>query len=176
MESKKKKKKKKEEKNKKEEEEDMPIHKTLLGLLILMPSVMSFASSDAPTAYDLLEEYSFPRGILPEGVESYLLTSDGSFDLYLREECEFKVQGGSYVLRYKRKISGVLEPGALKKLHGVSVKLLFLWFGIDEVVRTGDSLEFRVGLLSATFPSDNFEDCPRCRCGFDCASGSVLDS
>uniref|UniRef100_A0A1D1ZLQ4 Tetraacyldisaccharide 4'-kinase n=1 Tax=Anthurium amnicola TaxID=1678845 RepID=A0A1D1ZLQ4_9ARAE len=137
------------------------------------------AAGDAPpTAYEMLERHGFPRGILPEGVESYVLREDGSFEVYLggRRDCDFAVEGG-YLLNYKRRITGRLDEasGALRQLKGVSVKVLFVWFGISEVVHGGDVLSFHLGPLSASFPLSNFEECPRCRCGFDCAA-MVSDS
>lgn len=141
------------------------------GIIFLFICI-SAAFADSPTAYELLERYDFPRGILPEGVQSYLLRSDGSFDVYLADDsCEFKVTG--YTLRYSRRVRGTAQVGLLTGLKGVSVKVLFLWFPIDEVARSGDQLEFRVGLFSASFPLSNFEECPRCRCGFDCDSAAA---
>lgn len=155
-----------------------PTPKTLLGFLLILSLSLAFAEtdlSDAPTAYDLLESFDFPRGILPQGVQSYLLRKDGSFEVYLGGDCEFKVTGG-YLLKYKTKITGTVESGTIKNLNGVSVKVLFLWFGIGEIVRSGDELNFYVGPLSASFPFSNFEECPQCPCGFDCATPLVSDA
>ncbi|EHA8589741.1 hypothetical protein COCNU_scaffold012153G000060 [Cocos nucifera] len=155
-----------------------PTSRTLLGFLLLLFLSLAFADtklSDAPTAYEVLERFNFPRGILPEGVQSYLLSEDGTFEVYLSGNCEFKVTS-SYLLRYKRKITGTVKSGTLDDLNGVSVRVLFFWFGINEVVRSGDELDFYVGPLSASFPSSSFEECPRCRCGFDCATPSVSDA
>lgn len=137
------------------------------------------ATADAPTAYEMLEKYGFPKGILPEGVTSYVLREDKSFEVHLggRGDCDFAVEGG-YLLNYKRKISGRLDEaaGALTELKGVSVKVLFVWFGIGEVVRGQNSLSFYVGPLSASFPLSNFEDCPHCRCGFNCSPGAAEEA
>ncbi|XP_010930507.1 uncharacterized protein At5g01610 [Elaeis guineensis] len=156
----------------------VPTARTLQGLLLLLFLSLAFAEtnlSDDPTAYELLERFNFPKGILPQGVQSYLLSEDGTFDVYLSGDCEFKVTS-SYLLRYKRKITGTVKSGTLDDLNGVSVRVLFLWFGINKVVRSGDELHFYVGPLSASFPSSNFEDCPRCRCGFNCATPLVSDA
>ena len=48
------------------------------------------------------------------------------------------------------------------------MKVFFLWLNIVEVVKSGDDLEFSVGIASANFPLDNFEVCPQCVCGLDC--------
>ncbi|KAG0486994.1 hypothetical protein HPP92_009089 [Vanilla planifolia] len=109
----------------------------------------------------MLEKFNFPKGILPEGVESYLLRKDGSFDVYLGKNCDLKV-AGNYFLRYSRKVSGKVETGSLKSLSGVRVKIVFLWFGIGQVLRSGDELRFHVGPFSASFPVSSFDECPRC--------------
>ncbi|RWW21976.1 hypothetical protein GW17_00013844 [Ensete ventricosum] len=117
----------------------------------------------------MLEKFDFPKGILPEGVKGYILNGDGSFEVYLSENCEFTVEGG-YILKYGRKITGKVKSGTLTDLKGVSVKVLFAWFGINEVVRNDSDISFSVGPLSASFPVSNFDECPRCNCGFDCAT------
>lgn len=75
---------------------------------------------------------------------------------------------GSYQLRYKSKISGYIAKEKLSQLNGISVKVLFLWLNIVEVVRNGDDLEFSVGIASAGFPIDNFDVIPQCGCGLNC--------
>ncbi|WOL11913.1 hypothetical protein Cni_G20677 [Canna indica] len=152
-------------------------HKTLLFFLLLALRLSaSFAEtqvSDKPTVYEILETYDLPRGILPEGAQSYVLRQDGSFEVYLSGECEFKV-AGSYLLKYKKKVTGTVGAGSLTNLQGVSVQVLWFWFGVNEVVRSGDELKFYVGPLSATFDLSSFEKCPRCRCGFQCSVAAVV--
>ncbi|XP_020584550.1 uncharacterized protein LOC110027445 [Phalaenopsis equestris] len=154
--------------------------RTLLGFLLISPWISPIPASthtkpyNTPTAYEMLEKFDFPKGILPEGVQSYLLRNDGSFDVFLGDFCELKVSG-NYLLRYKKKISGKLEPGSLKNLDGVSVKILFLWFGINEVIRSGDELRFYVGPFSSSFSVSNFEFCPQCRERFGSGDQFVLD-
>ncbi|KAG6529160.1 hypothetical protein ZIOFF_011355 [Zingiber officinale] len=121
----------------------------------------------------MLEKFDFPKGILPEGVPSYELKDDGSFTVFLASNCEFKVDGG-YLLKYDSKITGKVDARALTDVKGVSVKVLFAWFSIGSVARSDAALNFYVGPLSATFPVANFEECPRCRCGFDCATAASI--
>nr|XP_019703642.1 uncharacterized protein LOC105034467 [Elaeis guineensis] len=154
----------------------MPTSKTLLVFLLISSLSLSFGEalvSDAPSAYEMLERFSFPKGILPEGVQSYTLNQDGSFEVFLSEDCEFKVDGG-YLLKYQKKITGKVESGSLTSLRGVNVKVVLMWFGINGVVRSGGDLNFYVGPLSASFPLSNFEECPKCRCGFDCITAAAL--
>ncbi|GMI83576.1 hypothetical protein like AT4G02360 [Hibiscus trionum] len=74
----------------------------------------------------------------------------------------------SYELSYKSTIQGVISPGKLSNLKGVSVKVLFFWLNIVEVVHGGDEMQFSVGIASANFPIDNFYESSQCGCGFDC--------
>ncbi|WOL03620.1 hypothetical protein Cni_G12340 [Canna indica] len=145
-------------------------HFLLVSALVL--SSAESLVSEAPTAYEMLENFDFPKGILPEGVKGYKLNGDGTFVVLLSGNCEFKVDGG-YVLKYSSKISGKVDSGSLKNLKGVSVKVLFAWFGINGVVRNDEELNFFVGPLSASFPVSNFEECPRCSCGFDCVTDAA---
>ncbi|KAI3773162.1 hypothetical protein L6452_04365 [Arctium lappa] len=132
-------------------------------LLLLLTS----ATTTTPTVYQVLEEYDFPKGLLPTGVTNYTLNkSTGEFEVNLSETCSFTVQ--SYELKYKSTISGVIRKDKLTKLKGVSVKLLFFWVDIVEVYRDSDELEFSVGILSADFQIDGFDESPECGCGFDC--------
>ncbi|KAL0001309.1 hypothetical protein SO802_015090, partial [Lithocarpus litseifolius] len=55
-------------------------------------------------------------------------------------------------------------------LIGISVKILFLWINIIEEGRDGDDLYFFVGIASASFPIDNFYECPQCGCGLNYGS------
>lgn len=133
----------------------------------------SLNSTTKPTAYEMLERYKLPRGILPVGVKRYKLRPDGSFEVFFSGDgCQFRVGGGRYLLRYDRRIAGTATAGSIKNLQGVSVKILFVWLGISEVDRSGDQLSFRVGPLAASFPLQKFSQSPRCRCGFDCVTAA----
>ncbi|KAM7469865.1 hypothetical protein LguiA_008048 [Lonicera macranthoides] len=138
--------------------------------LILSPGAYSSASSDDKnlTAYDIIQLYNFPIGILPKGITGYDLDeSTGKFSAYLDGTCSFSIEG-SYKLSYKSTIKGKISKNKLSNLEGVKVKILFLWVDIVEVERKGDDLEFSVGIASAGFSIDNFDESPQCGCGFDC--------
>ncbi|KAI7992150.1 Uncharacterized protein LOK49_LG12G01091 [Camellia lanceoleosa] len=133
-------------------------------------STSSATGDDTLTAYQVLEQYDFPVGILPIGAKGYELDkSTGKFKAYLDETCTFTIQ--NYELKYKSTITGVISKGKLKNLKGVSVKILFLWLNIGEVIRDDDELEFSVGIASADFPIESFVESPQCGCGFDCVNG-----
>ncbi|BFG43395.1 hypothetical protein CerSpe_296690 [Prunus speciosa] len=154
---------------------------SLAAILALFVILSPFATSstaaagddDSRSAYDIIQDFDFPMGILPKGVTGYELDrSNGQFRAYLNGSCSFALEG-SYQLKYKSTISGSISKKKLSGLTGVSVKVLFLWLNIVEVTRSGDNLEFSVGIASAAFPIDNFYECPQCGCGLDCVNGQV---
>lgn len=139
----------------------------LFLLLLLTLSTSAAAVNSTLTAYEVLEEYDFPIGLLPQGVTGYELdTSTGKFSVYLNSTCTFSID--SYNLKYKTTITGVITTDKIYKLSGISVKVLFFWLNIAEVICDEDKLEFSVGVASADFPVDGFDECPQCGCGFDC--------
>lgn len=130
----------------------------------------SAKSSEQLSAYTVLEQFGFPRGILPTNAGAYTLNSDdGSFVINLDSPCDFDLEDSGYQLKYRSQITGQIKPGAIRKLTGISVKVLFFWVSIDEAIRDGDDLYFYVGVVSASFPVSNFYICPECGCGLECA-------
>ncbi|KAH7676597.1 At5g01610-like protein [Dioscorea alata] len=147
-------------------------------LLLLLVCFSSSAVSSPltvlskPSAYDVLQSYGFPVGLLPKGATGYDLdSSSGEFSAYLDGDCSFSIKN-SYQLRYQSTISGTISTNRLYNLKGVSVKILFFWINIIEVVHRDGALEFSVGIASADFTEDNFFESPQCGCGFDCVGGA----
>ncbi|KAL5996176.1 hypothetical protein ACLOJK_026250 [Asimina triloba] len=137
---------------------------------ILASAAASPVSADTPTAYEVLQSYDFPVGLLPKGVVRYELdNSTGKFAAYLNGSCSFSLEG-SYQIKYKSTIKGYISTDKLTKLEGISVKILFFWINIIEVTRSGDELDFSVGIASANFLISNFLECPQCGCGLDCVN------
>ncbi|XP_068663793.1 uncharacterized protein At5g01610-like [Aristolochia californica] len=131
-------------------------------------------SDDTLSAYQVLEGYNLPIGLLPKGALGYELDRDtGRFKAYLNGSCSFSLEG-SYQLKYKSTISGYISKDMLRNLSGVSVKVLLFWLNIVEVRRINDELDFSVGIVSANFAIDNFEECPGCGCGLNCDNGPSL--
>ncbi|CAN0889097.1 Uncharacterized protein At5g01610 [Linum grandiflorum] len=119
------------------------------------------------TAYEVLQQYNFPVGILPKGITGYEIDREtGKFKAYLPQTCKFSIQ--SYQLEYGTTISGVISKGRISNLKGVKVHVLFLWLNIVEVVHDDGQMQFSVGITSADFPLDGFDESPQCGCGFDC--------
>ncbi|GKB66665.1 DUF538 domain-containing protein [Tanacetum coccineum] len=141
---------------------------TTITLLIITITTVTAAITTTPTAYDLIQSYGFPKGILPIGVTNYTLnTTTGKFQAYFTNDCSFNIEG-SYDLKYKKTISGTISNFRLKDLSGVSVKVWLFWLNIVEVYVENGELGFSVGIASASFPVGNFDECPQCGCGMDC--------
>lgn len=138
---------------------------TIFLLFLFFSTVVS--GNERTSAYEELQNYDFPIGILPKGVVSYdLNTKTGQFSAYLNSSCRFMLS--SYELYYKPVIEGVISKGRLRNLSGVSVKVVFVWVNIVEVERRDDNLQFSVGFTSTNFPIRKFDKCPHCECGFYC--------
>ncbi|CAN8306388.1 unnamed protein product [Cochlearia groenlandica] len=119
--------------------------------------------------YEVLQKYKLPRGILPHGVTDYELnTNSGRFIVYFNGTCQFPID--TYKLKYDSTISGVITPGHVRQLRGVSIKVLFFWLNLEHVARDGDELDFSVGVASEELPVRNFVDSPKCGCGFYCTN------
>ncbi|KAL4312890.1 hypothetical protein GQ457_01G053950 [Hibiscus cannabinus] len=146
------------------------VNRRELEILFVYIISSSFAVADDKrlSAYQALQRYDFPVGILPIGVIGYELKREtGEFSAYLSgTTCNFPID--SYQLSYKSTIQGTISPGRITNLKGVSVKFIFFWLNIVEVIHDGDKMEFSVGLASANFPIDNFYESPQCGCGFTC--------
>ncbi|KAL6324078.1 hypothetical protein AAG906_006349 [Vitis piasezkii] len=129
--------------------------------------IKAIPGNSSPTAYEVLEGYNFPVGLLPKGVSSYdLNATTGQFSAYLNDSCSFRQ--ASYQLKYKPAIKGYISNGKLSSLEGISVKVVFMWMDIKEIIRSGDNLDFSVGVGKTGFPVDYFEDSPQCGCGLNC--------
>uniref|UniRef100_A0A2P2KGD8 DUF538 domain-containing protein n=1 Tax=Rhizophora mucronata TaxID=61149 RepID=A0A2P2KGD8_RHIMU len=155
---------------------------SILSLVLIFSQSVSPLASDREeishgqqtTAYQMLRQYGFPSGILPRGVLGYDLdNTTGKFSAFLNGSCSFSLEG-SYQLKYRSTIKGHISQRRILSLEGVSVKLFFMWVDIIEVSRSGDDLEFSVGIAGAGFPIDNFEESPRCGCGFNCGDDNRL--
>uniref|UniRef100_A0A803NDS1 Uncharacterized protein n=1 Tax=Chenopodium quinoa TaxID=63459 RepID=A0A803NDS1_CHEQI len=125
---------------------------TTTPLLLLFLISLSVVATAKPTAYEVLESYDFPVGLLPNGVTGYELNPEtGEFKAYLPQTCKFTIEG--YDLEYKSTITGVISKDRLTHLKGISVKVLLLWLSIVEVDKKNGELQFSVGIASANFPS-----------------------
>nr|GLL20363.1 uncharacterized protein LOC109186882 [Ipomoea trifida] len=55
------------------------------------------------------------------------------------------------------------SPGkSYRRVDGISVKAFFKWWGITGIRSSGDNLVFEVGMVTAKYPSKNFDESPEC--------------
>ena len=145
----------------------------ILIILILIQSAPAISSLNNRTAYEVLEDYNFPVGLLPKGVKHYDLNIiTGEFSVHFNHTCSFSLKS-SYHLKYKPTIKGYISNGKLFRLKGVYERMFLVWVEIEGIIRSGDDLVFSVGVLSSVFPIDYFEESPQCGCGFRCGGGQV---
>ncbi|XP_061355476.1 uncharacterized protein LOC133300001 [Gastrolobium bilobum] len=111
--------------------------------------------------HDLLPEYGFPRGLIPNNVVSYVLSSDGFFSIQLEEPCYVHFD---HLVYYQTLITGNLSDGSVSDVSGIQAKKLFLWLSVTGIKVHHDSgmLEFFVGALSQKLPAKQFENVPGC--------------
>ncbi|TKY59995.1 hypothetical protein E2542_SST17090 [Spatholobus suberectus] len=115
-----------------------------------------------PDIHDLLPQYGFPKGLLPNNVISYTLSPDGSFSLQLDAPCY--VHWEDQLVYYHTQISGTLTYGSVSHVSGIQAQKLFLWLSVTGIKLHQDSrtLEFFVGALSQILPASHFQDVPGC--------------
>lgn len=126
-----------------------------------MHSALAISGPDNRTAYEVLQDYNFPVGLLPEGVQRYDLDiMTGEFSVYFQYTCRFSLN--NYHLKYKPTVKGFISNGKIFGLKGVTEKVFLVWMEIDEIVRKGNDLVLSVGALSTVFPVDDFAQSPQC--------------
>jgi hypothetical protein len=145
-------------------------HLLLLVLVAYILHAASFTTANvtvdaaSATAYDILEQNKFPRGLLPLGVKSYVLS--GSFlEVTLSGECNFFVTlgGDQYHFKYGSTFAGIIKPGSITQLHaGVRVFVKSEWLGFAGVERAGDQLTFDLRGNPLSFPVSSFSQSPKC--------------
>ncbi|KAF2939566.1 hypothetical protein DAI22_03g205000 [Oryza sativa Japonica Group] len=131
-----------------------------LLLIVLVASILHTVSS--ATVYDVLQQNNLPRGLIPQGVTSYVLHPDGHLEVTLPSECNFAVTvGGSpYKFRFDSKFVGLIKSGSISEINGVRVQYAFE--AIIQVDHAGNQLTFKVGTSSISFPISDFTSSPVC--------------
>ncbi|KAL6650250.1 hypothetical protein ACP70R_009175 [Stipagrostis hirtigluma subsp. patula] len=124
----------------------------------------NLTADTSATAYDVLEQNNLPRGLLPQGVQSYTLNAGGALEVTLPSECNFfvTVAGKQYQFRYARNIGGVIRSGSIGQVHGVRMQVAFAWLGLIQVDHVGDQLNIQVEKSTQSFPYNAFSQSPRC--------------
>lgn len=140
----------------------------LLGVAVMLFTIAMTSQSQAtaltnattPTAYEMVENYGFPRGILPEGVTGYTLDPNGSFEVYRPEDCH--LDAGNLQVVISKRISGNIQNRTIQGLDGVKVKLVLKWFGVDQVERIDDRIQAHTRFVSRSLPVSKFATSLHC--------------
>ncbi|KZV27450.1 hypothetical protein F511_02559 [Dorcoceras hygrometricum] len=126
-----------------------------------LPFSQSFEANEGP--YKELMSYGFPLGLLPTGVSSYAVNrTTGRFYLNLGEPCRVTLPPDNYLATYSPMITGKIVENRIAELDGISVRAFFKWWGITGIRSSGQDLVFEVGVVTAKYPSKNFDRSPDC--------------
>ncbi|KAK4343454.1 hypothetical protein RND71_036548 [Anisodus tanguticus] len=145
--------------------------KTFIFFTIIIPLLFTISLSDPnpnpnPTqseAHNELIKFGFPIGLLPKNVNNYALnTTSGHFVVSLTDTCRITLPPDNYLATYSKKITGKIVENKIAELNGISVRAFFKWWGITGIRSSGDNLVFEVGMVSAKYPSNNFNESPDC--------------
>jgi len=121
----------------------------------------SLKAAATGTAYDILDKNNLLHGLLPQGVELYVLNPDGKLEVTLARQCEIPVTFGSQQLkfRFSSTVGGVIKPGSIHEVYGVDVQIKFGWLGIRQVDRAGDQLTFQAKQFTQSFNLLGYKAC-----------------
>ncbi|KAL2470454.1 hypothetical protein Adt_38590 [Abeliophyllum distichum] len=135
---------------------------TIFSLYLLSLNQVSFSATDV---HDLLPLYNLPKGLLPQNIKSYTLsTADNSFTIELSSHpCYVNFNGQS--VYYDRIIKGKLGFGKVSEVSGIQAKKFFVWVSVTgiDVDETNGMIEFFVGTLSQKLPAQEFETIHNCK-------------
>ncbi|KAK7359261.1 hypothetical protein VNO77_01214 [Canavalia gladiata] len=144
----------------------IPISVWLLSSTLLILSdgnvALTTPTQKPSEIHDLLPQYGFPKGLLPNNVVSYTLSPNGFFTVQLQSPCY--VQFEEQLVYYHTRITGSLSYGSVAHVTGIQAQKLFLWLSVTGIKAHQDSgmLEFFVGALSQQLPANDFQDVPGC--------------
>ncbi|XP_068643557.1 uncharacterized protein [Aristolochia californica] len=136
---------------------------SLLFYIVALLSLSSASESRVSSgAHDILVRHGLPKGLLPDSVISYSLSTDGSFEIELQKPCYVHFTDLVY---YDKKITGKLDYGAITELAGIQAKKLFVWVPVTaiNIDPSDNQIEFHVGFLSEKLPAQQFQEIPTCK-------------
>ncbi|EPS66046.1 hypothetical protein M569_08733, partial [Genlisea aurea] len=130
---------------------------------LFLSVVALFVYSDGSDAHDELVKFGFPIGLLPADIENYALDStSGVFSVSLGKSCRLTLPPDNYLADYSSTITGKIVANRISELKGIDVWAFFKWWGITGIRSSGEDLVFEVGMVSANYPSKNFDMAPLC--------------
>ncbi|KAF8647653.1 hypothetical protein HU200_065290 [Digitaria exilis] len=127
-------------------------------LLIVLLVACIVNATTTSTVYDVLKQNNLPPGLLPLGVQSYVLHPGGALEVTLPSECNFfvTVAGKEFKFRYGSSVSGIIKSGSISRVSGVRMQVEFAWLGFNEVSRAGDMLNIQLEKSTQSFPVSAF--------------------
>lgn len=127
------------------------------------PKTLNSAQS-LSLAHTELTNYGFPVGLLPATtVLGYAVNeTSGDFSVQLGGACKITLPPDNYVATYSKRITGKIVKGKIAELDGIRVRALFKWWSITGIRSSGDDIVFEVGMVTAKYPSKNFDESPAC--------------
>lgn len=145
-----------------------------LSLLFFSPLLVLLSLSSAnpnpnpepkplTAAHKELTSYGFPVGLLPSDIRGYALNqTSGDFVVDLGDQCKITLPPDNYLATYSKTVRGKIVKNKIAELDGIRVRALFKWWSITGIRSSGDDLVFEVGVVSAKYPSKNFDASPAC--------------
>ncbi|OIW16003.1 hypothetical protein TanjilG_04538 [Lupinus angustifolius] len=142
----------------------------ILFLFVLLLNLISISfqnpnpKSTPSLAHVELTNYGFPVGLLPATtVLGYTVNhTTGEFNVRLGGACKITLPPDNYVATYSKTIKGKIVKGHMAELDGISVRAFFKWWSITGIRSSGDNIVFEVGMVTAKYPSKNFDESPAC--------------
>lgn len=137
---------------------------SLIIFLFVLNSYQNPNSYPSPSlAHTELTNYGFPIGLLPSEVINHAINqTSGEFFVDLGGDCQVTLPPDNYLAIYSNKITGKIEHGRIAKLDGIKVRAFFKWWSITGIRSSGENLVFEVGMVTAKYPSRNFDESPAC--------------
>ncbi|KAL9399452.1 hypothetical protein Peur_008413 [Populus x canadensis] len=137
----------------------------LISLILLPITFTSQSEKQKPptAAHTELTNYGFPIGLLPSSVKNYTFNqTSGKFSVDLGGACKITLPPDNYLATYSKRVSGKIVEGRIAELDGIRVRAFFKWWSITGISSSGDNLVFEVGMITAKYPSKNFDESPQC--------------
>ncbi|KAJ1286773.1 hypothetical protein BS78_03G377500 [Paspalum vaginatum] len=123
----------------------------------------SEATAAAEAANEVLRAHQLPGGLLPAGITAFRYdAATGRFEAALDAPCTARFQVG---LRYNVSVAGVISPGQIAAISGVSAQDLFMWFPVRDIkvdIPSSGVIYFNVGVVKKHFPLTAFDAPPPC--------------
>lgn len=136
---------------------------SLLLLLVSHSSQQSEQERFQSQAHAELTNHGFPIGLLPSSVLNYTLNhTSGDFFVDLGDDCKVTLPPDNYLATYSKKITGKIVHGRIAGIDGIKVRAFFKWWSITGIHSSGENLVFEVGMVTAKYPSKNFDESPGC--------------